>query len=386
MAICSDLDETPDKTAYLETMKFLNTTGMTSMGVGVGLEVGNTIYFDMPSDQFSYWNTDDEGRAMIREMIRSGHIDCLHSYGDHAKTRMHTVRALEELSRYNCKLEVWVDHGIAPSNFGGDIMRGQGDIADSEAYHADLTCYFGIRYVWKGRVTSIIGQDTPKSYQGIWNHKYPFHSAKTISKEFIKACLANFGNSRYSMHGPNKVLRKTQLRSGQEVFEFIRANPHWGGVSCGETADGLAEVLRDSFLSALCQREGFCVLYTHMGKFKKGYLPFNLATIEAFRRLASYFHSGMILTTTTNRLLRYCKTFEDIKFSASQANDITDIAISFTDATTDLSGLTFYVANPERVRLIINGRISTEYKCNSADNTGRKSISIPWTPLRFPAF
>src|SRR3990172_3266571 len=296
MAICSDLDETPDKAAYLERMKFLNTTGMTSMGVGVGLEVGNTIYFDMPPKQFSYWNTDESGRNMIRTLITSGNIDCLHSYGDYATTRMHAAKALEELSMYNCKLEVWVDHGIAPSNFGGDIMKGEGDIIGSEVYHADITCDYGIRYVWRGRVTSIIGQDTSKSYQGIWNHRHPFHSAKTISKEFIKGFLANFEDSRYSMHGHNKILRKTRLRSGHEVFEFIRANPHWGGVSSRATSDGLAEVLSDTFFDTLLRREGSSILYTHLGKLKKGCLPFSPAAIKALGRLASYFHSGMILT------------------------------------------------------------------------------------------
>src|SRR5262245_43007780 len=47
IAICSDLDETPNWTVYREIMRFLNTTESTSMGRGVGLEVGNSIYFMM---------------------------------------------------------------------------------------------------------------------------------------------------------------------------------------------------------------------------------------------------------------------------------------------------------------------------------------------------
>src|SRR5437773_8649341 len=86
LAICSDLDETPDAETYFELMRFLNTTEETSMGHGVGLEVGNSIYFDMLPGHFSYWNTDEQNRAKIRTLIRSGHIDCLHSYGDLAAT------------------------------------------------------------------------------------------------------------------------------------------------------------------------------------------------------------------------------------------------------------------------------------------------------------
>ncbi|MFQ5494518.1 MAG: hypothetical protein ACE5EX_03975 [Phycisphaerae bacterium] len=94
LAICSDLDETPNRDVYWKIMRFLN--GSPS---GLGLEVGNTIYFDMPPDQFSYWGTDDAGREMVRNLIHSGHIDCLHSFGDLATTRAHAQRALEELAR-----------------------------------------------------------------------------------------------------------------------------------------------------------------------------------------------------------------------------------------------------------------------------------------------
>jgi len=118
LAICSDLDETPDRHVFWEIMRFLNTTEETTIGQGVGLEVGNSIYFDMPPGQFAYWNTDDKGREMVRILIQSGHIDCLHSYGDLATTRKHAARALEELTAHDCKLEVWIDHGRAITNFG----------------------------------------------------------------------------------------------------------------------------------------------------------------------------------------------------------------------------------------------------------------------------
>src|SRR5882724_8721210 len=117
LAISSDLDETPHRSVYRESMRFLNTTESTSMGQGVGLEVGNSIYFDMPPDQFAYWNTDDSGRTMVRALIRSGHIDTLHSFGNLATTRDHARRALEELARHSCQLQVWIDHAVAPTNF-----------------------------------------------------------------------------------------------------------------------------------------------------------------------------------------------------------------------------------------------------------------------------
>ncbi len=148
LAICSDLDETPDRRTYWEIARFLNTTDDTRMGPGAGLEVGNSIYFDMPPDQFAYWNTDDAGRDMVRTLIRSGHIDCLHSYGDLATTRAHAGRALDELAGHDCRLPVWVDHSKAVTNFGADIMLGQGDLPASPAYHADLTLAHGVSHTY----------------------------------------------------------------------------------------------------------------------------------------------------------------------------------------------------------------------------------------------
>src|SRR5688572_22286013 len=183
LAICRDLDETPDAQVYEEQMRFLNTREMTSMGEGLGLEVGNTIYFDMPPGQFAYWNTDDAGREMARALIRSGHIDCLHSYGDLATTRAHAVRALEELERHQLSLKVWIDHAQAATNFGADIMQGHGDEPGHPAYHADLTLRHGIRYVWRGRVTSVIGQDRSVGLLGLPSALCPRSSASALLKE-----------------------------------------------------------------------------------------------------------------------------------------------------------------------------------------------------------
>src|ERR1700682_4590717 len=156
IAICSDLDQTPDRSVYHDIAHFLNTTEATSMGPGVGLEVGNSIFFLMPGNQFSYFGTDEAGREMVRAMIHSGHIDCLHSYGDFARTRQDVERVLEELEKYRCQLSVCVDHSKSPTNFGPDIMVGSGDVPTSPAYHADLTLRHGIRHVWRGRTTSIL--------------------------------------------------------------------------------------------------------------------------------------------------------------------------------------------------------------------------------------
>jgi hypothetical protein len=309
LVICSDLDETPDAETYFELMRFLNTTDETIMGPGVGLEIANSIYFDMPPGHFSYWNTSEENREKIRVLIKSGHIDCLHSYGDLATTRRDAARALEELERHNCRLPIWVDHSKAPTNFGSDIMRGHGDEPGHPAYHADLTMAYGIRYVWRGRVTSVIGQDQPASLRGIADGRHLWSSAKTILTETAKQIVARGGNPKYSMHASNRLIQPAHLRDGTKTCEFLRCNPHWGGVSSCETGDGIADVLNQRFLDRLVGCRGVCILYTHLGKLG-GKRRFGERTVQAFRKLAGY-AANQLLVTTTSRLLDFWHGVKD---------------------------------------------------------------------------
>lgn len=390
MAICSDLDETPDSRVYYESMRFLNTTETTAMGPGVGLEVGNTIYFQMPQDQFSYWNTDDAGREMVRTLIKSGHIDCLHSYGDHATTRADAIRALDDLAAHDCRLQVWIDHAVAPTNFGADIMKGTGDLPGAPAYHADLTCAAGVRFVWRGRVTSVVGQNAPWSLGGIARASQPGASARTIAKEASKRALAAAGNTKYAMHARNAILREATLRDGQPVYEFLRSNPHVGGVSSCDTATGIADVLTQQMLERLVERRALAIVYTHLGKIRSTAEPFAPATRDAFRRVAALRESGDLLVTTTRRLLGYAAALRRVEGSCRQEVDgSTTIHLRVREderpmEDADLSGLTVYVADPARARLFVNNREIVGLVRNRADETGRPSVSIPWTPLEFP--
>jgi hypothetical protein len=384
LAICSDLDETPNRHAYFEIMRFLNTREETSIGRGVGLEVGNTIYFDMPADQFAYWNTDDTGRAMVRDLIRSGHIDCLHSYGDFATTRKHAGRALDELTRHDCRLEAWVDHGTAPTNFDGGIMKGRGDVQDSPVYHADLTMGFGIKYVWCGRVTSVIGQNIERNLSGIWSTSHPLDSGKTIMKEFSKGLLGHFNNKKYAMHAANRIIRRSKLRDNQEVYEFMRCNPCWGGVSVNDTATGITDVLTKTMLQKLAARRGSCILYTHLGKNGGNVKIFNNATQKAFALLSQFMREGKILVSTTRRLLGYCNAKEKISVSAAHISDNYNIKLLYMGNIDDLAGLTIYIPIMKNIRVWINDNESRAFQHNPPDQTGQCSISLPWKKLEFP--
>jgi hypothetical protein len=385
LAVCSDLDETLDREVYFETLRFLNTRERTAMGEGLGLEVGNTLYFDMPPEQFAYWNTDDQGRAQARDCIRSGHIDCFHSFGDLATTRGHAARALEELARHDCHIGVWIDHGTAITNFGGDIMAGMGDVPNAEAYHADLTCDYGVRYVWRGRVTSVIGQDVDRKVSGIFNSRHPLASGRTLAKEVAKGLLARAGSDKYGLHASNVLMRPARLRDGREVIEFLRANPHWGGVSSCETGLGIGDVLTDALLERLARRGGACLLYTHLGKLGPGGRRFPESAIAGFRRLARAHAQGRILVATTRRLLDFCRHRDELRCRQARVGEELHIDVSGHAPMQALAGLTFHCADPTRTRLSVNGREVAQLQYNAPDDTGRASVSIPWTRLTYPS-
>jgi hypothetical protein len=384
LAICSDLDETPDIDVYMESMRFLNTTRATRMGAGVGLEVGNSLYFDMPAGQLSYWGTDESGRAQLRELLRSGHVDCLHSYGDLATTRAHAGRAIDELVRHECRPQVWIDHATAVSNFGADIMQGQGDLPDSPAYHADLTCGMGVRFVWRGRVTSVVGQDVRRSLGGMIDGAHLGPSARTWGKEWLKGVLARAGSDKYALHPPNALLQPARLRDGRAVHEFLRANPHWGGVSSADNATGLADVLTPRMLDRLEARRGAMVLYTHLGKIRDAREPFAAPTRAALAGLAERCRAGRILVTTTRRLLGYCQARDALRATRAADGQGIEIEVDGVDAA-DLAGLSFPAQDTARTRIRVNGRDVGELQRNPPEEGGSASVSIPWKPLEFPA-
>jgi len=246
-----------------------------------------------------------------------------------------------------------------------------------------------VRYVWRGRVTSAIGQNVDRSLQGIWNSSHPLQSAQTVMKEFAKGSIAPV-HSKYAMNARNRILRPVRLRDGRAVFEFMRSNPSWGGISCFDTADGIAQVLTRGTLDRLVQRGGACILYTHLGKIRDPREPFQQATRRAFQLLAEY-AGREIMVTTTRRLLGYFRSIEDLTISLKQSEPAlsleisTPLEIGVEIGRSDLAGLTVYVPETQSIVVSVNGRQVRDFHVNPPDHTGRRSISLPWTPLEFPA-
>jgi hypothetical protein len=271
-------------------------------------------------------------------------------------------------------------------------MKGSGDVPGSASYHADLTFGYGIRYIWVGRVTSVIGQDVPRRFNGIFDMGHPLASGKTVAKEGVKDLLAETIGGKFAMHAGNTVLREVTLRDGHRALEFVRCNPHFGGVSSRDTADGLGHVLTSSVLDILEERGGACILYTHLGKISDREKPLRGGTVAALKHLAERVRDGRILLTTTRRLLDFTNTRRTHRFTATREGDWITVFVEEGNGERKSTGsdfyapdgLTFYVEDPEKTRMFYNGLEMSDLRRNPPDSTGRRSVSVPWIPLRMP--
>lgn len=381
IAICSDLDETPGEESYLNTCRYLNTENDSGFGRGVGIEVGNSMFFDMGPADLSYWNGSEEFRAQVRHLMRTGFIDAIHSLGDTAGSRHRAQETFAHLAKHECKLGVWIDHAVAPSNFGVDIMRGYGDIPGSDVYIADLAADYGIKYFWRGRVTSVIGQDVLRQLGGIWQSGLPLRSGITLAKEVAKGFYGRTPGSQYQMHTRNDLLLPISLSDGSPAFEFLRANPHPGGISCGDNAIGLATAIGEPVLDLLENRRGKAIIYTHLGKEIDPKLGFPRVTREALEVLASRHAEGRILVCTTFRMLEFARltssataTWEDC------ADDIARVNVAVPSWSGQIDGLSVVVPSRAAYEMRVNGIEQSFTICRSDD---RCVISTPWKRLNY---
>lgn len=402
IAICSDIDETKTTEEFLEIQQFLNTKNTTSMGEGVGLEIGNSIYFYDDKGEFSYFTHDEHAKRVIIDMIRAGYIDCLHSYGDGATSRDDVLRALDVLHGADCKLDVWINHYGARSNLGrkfeyrlGDC---RGDDPGSDVYHADVTLDYGIRFVWVGAGTRIIGQSAPSmnalsSLATVFDPRYPLHTGYSVAKELSKSILGRWGDERFIFHRLNNLTQVTRLEDGQKVYEFVRHFNDPVNGSQGATSRGLAYVISKHALDRLRATQGFMIVYTHLGKNSDCQQVIARETQEALRNLEQEYRRGRIYVTTTSKILNYHHSWQYLVWSHQQSDGLMKIYIDRLDdpvfgqrhpTAEQLQGLTFFVPDSRRADVYLRGVKMKDIRRNPPDESGVESISIPFTKLQFP--
>ncbi len=400
LSIANDIDNTSTFEEFLEIQEFLNTKNETSMGQGVGLEIGNSFFmFDsLIRNDFSYFSSTPQDKIVIRKFIGAGYLDCIHSWGEGYQTRNDAIVALNELKKYDFKLNVWINHSYARSNFGKWFNTNLGDNKDSKYYHADLTIPHGIKYVWLGSSTYIIGQDIPigiDTFLDNYDPQFPLKSARNILRAFSKHLLSIYGfyGHKYALHARNELLREVRLDDGQRVYEFMRYDHHPDGIGKGANSKGIAYNLSDRVLDRLIRTNGYAIHYTHLGKNKDCEQVIAKDAQLALRKLETRFRTGQIYVTTTSKLLNYYLVFHNLNWSFHSSADTLKIQINsiddpifgqYTPTVADLQGLTFYIPSGTKVVVFIKDEIIPEIIYNPPDENKRESVTIPFTALQYP--
>ena len=390
MTISSDIDQTQTVQEFIEIQKFLNTNEITKMGRGVGLEIGNSFFFyESSGDSISYFDSEGTVAGTIRKYIHEGYIDTLHSFGrKEGFNREDAIKALDELDKFNCKVDVWVDHTRTRDNLGNDVTIGFGDHPDCPEYHADVTLNFGLRFFWLGRVTMITGQSVPlslKSLLTIYDADHIFYSLINISKELAKNIFAVFGNEKYYAHRENELVFITKLDDGQEVYEFMRFDNFYMGVSRGANSRGLSYVISKKTLEELINVGGYMIVYTHFGMNSNCHQYICSETLDSLRYLAKEYNQGNIFVTTTSKLLNYYVNHKyldwtyDVKDSQTiiHIHSIKDpIAGTFEPTLKDLEEITFYVPDNKKTIIFIKDKEIKNIRLNLPDQAKKQSITI----------
>ena len=388
-SISSDIDNASSLDSFVQFMDFLNSENQTIYGPGLGLEVGNSFWFfnGSKSFQLSYFEglTHKETllAPIIRTYLQSKHIDTLHSWGNFDKggfKRSYANKGMEVLNKYNFDVPVWVNHGINPNYQKiGDYPNMYGDDPNHSCYHSDLLLESGFEYVWTGKATHIIGQDGKNNFS--------IFTKSIIQRLFKKIKYQNVKDPIYD--DDNTLLRPLILRDGNEIWEFTRFINSWG--NAGELdLNEFADQIKIQNLKRLIKNEGFMILYTHFNENLFKSIPKNLyCNLMALKQMVS---SKDILMGTTSRILKYWEISNYVSYEVQDLQDKIIITINEdihcpvgvkSIKSFHLSGLTFYINVSKPCRIIFKNKLCKTI-VNPADETGQKSVSIPWEKLEYP--
>ena len=404
LTICSDIDDTKSTDDFLEIQRFLNTKQHTSLGQGVGLEIGNSFYFYDDDRYFSYFTHGERARRVTTDLIQAGFIDCLHTYGDAATTRDECRRALDALEQADCHLDVWINHYGSRSNVGKKFAymfrHCQGDDPTSDTYHTDMTLAYGIRFAWVGGMTRIVGQGPACPDQGfatglatVFDPAYPLGSALDVGKEIRKSLLATWGDERYRIQRNNQLMQPLELADGRQLHEFRRYCCHPNDIPYGGTARGLPYLLSQRHLDQLKARHGVMIAYTHFGQNLDASELIAPETQTALRRLEQEYRADNIYVTTTSKLLNYQHAYNHLVWSYQDIPDGIQIHIDHIDdpifgqtipSAHELQGLTFEVAEHRNVDVFIQDRRIDTIQRNPAGPNSQASVMFPLRRLDFP--
>jgi len=245
--------------------------------------------------------------------------DTIHTWGDfvfggkRGFDRQDAIDHAAIIAQAGFTPRIWTDH----STFFGNLLHvhqygGQPELRDASGYVYSNTLYtldliqaVGVRYVWDGTVTPVMGQGRPMRL--LTYHMAYAGSFRTGVTRYVKHLLMNaFGvgiDFRKKFHG-NSIYRPHRFADGNTLYLFQRH----GSWPSGDI-DGLGEVLAPERMEQLMRTGGFCIAYTHLGKrpANRTHDPVHVpaSTLAALRNIKDLMERKELMVSSTSSLLDY---------------------------------------------------------------------------------
>jgi len=262
------------------------------------------------------------------EILTQKH-DIIHTWGDYMHSRRlgfdreDAIEAVKIIEQNSLEPKVWIDHAqfignlIHFSNKGStpSTKDASGIVYKNYVYTLDLIKQIGIRYIWNGGITNIIGQDRKISAS-----KYFMQSPVSSRKSLVKLILNQLIHSKrirklFKLNIPdNRQYYPNEFADGSRLYCFSRYGT-W------KDADiyGLGNILEQKKIDSLVENEGTMVAYTHLGKRPASKMkePFHIPpkTKRSLRYIKEKYESKILMVSSISSMLDYLVLRDHVKFS-----------------------------------------------------------------------
>lgn len=296
--------------------------------------------------------------------------DTIHTWGDfvHAGargfSREDALSGMALLERHGIQPVVWVDH----SRFTGNLLHGSawGAIPmhkDSSGlqykvheYTLDLIQQTGVRYVWDGGLTEVIGQDRRRS---VFDIRPGQARLKSVISGLRRRTVELVHQLRTGKRPTKNNLYFTHLFPDGRTLYCFRRYGKW------RNADilGLSKQISVPTIDTLIRNEGVMIAYTHLGKTNPEHQGQNHVpdvTLNCLQHVRKRMDDGKLNFSSLSNLLDYL-VIRDHMQVAGTVVDFKSDGIRFSPLTVeDLQAHAFsleQVLDPAAVRVLLDGKV-----------------------------
>ncbi len=436
LALSNDVDGM-NRAAFEDWHGFVNGSGDTAHGPGLGLEVGDsfwvwsgtrydplTIHRQFP-DELDREESPDVPR--IVELARAGWLDTLHSFGnwraptdgnrENLGDRAQAEYALETLDRLGVKPKVFVNHSSSPSNVGGLWGTYQkADDPNHPMYCLDLLKAAGLRYFWIDACLNIDKFGDHLHYENDerlgdaialhpWND-WLRRAGKRADEDPLDL-PGDKGDLRRLLIGMfNETLLPITAGDGTPILAFKRyRSPYL------PTASTFPIQVTARKLDRLEKQGGAVVVYQHFGitslrgrakskapgaKGRSAPPVLDLHEAACWRDIAERRRDGRLFVATTTRLLDWLWLRDRVVIETEEGEGRWRVRLAGVRCSVlgerpavaaDLNGFALLIPEgaPEVVVTLGDGPPIPMKRRPDAAHPGRHALYRPWTPLEWPS-